>query len=123
MVATLGYLTATRVSLRHQDDEDYEVRFIDFGFISVNIIGTLYFTILEYIQMSTLREQYLRASNLADVSYLIINILFIVDLFSSFMTEDTATYLAITQAVLMGYVFINWLRVFEKTVIYIRLIK
>ena len=99
------------------------MRIIDFGFISVNIIGTLYFTILEFIQMSTLKMQYVSASNLADVSYLIINILFIVDLFSSSLAEDTATYLAITQAVLMGYVFINWLRVFEKTVIYIRLIK
>ena len=31
--------------------------------------------------------------------------------------------LSITQAVLMGFVFVNWLRVFETTVIYIRLIK
>ena len=87
------------------------------------IIGTLLFTRNEFLQMRTLRGQYLRPSNLLDITYLGINYYFIIDLFTETSPDAQASYLAIAQAFLMGIVFINWLRVFESTVIFIRLIK
>ena len=65
----------------------------------------------------------MRVSNLYDVIYLGINYYFIVDLATGVMPEEQATFFSIAQAFLMGIVFIGWLRVFEKTVIFIRLIK
>ena len=73
--------------------------------------------------MKTLRSQYVRPSNIADISYLGINFYFIVDLFTGIMPDEQATSLSIAQAFLMAYAFINWLRVFKTTVIFIRLIK
>jgi hypothetical protein len=73
--------------------------------------------------MKTLGSQYLRLANALDITYLTINYYFIVDLFTGIMPEEHATYLSIAQMFLMGFVFINWLRIFEKTVIFIRLIK
>ena len=87
------------------------------------ILGTIYFTRNEILQMKTLGRQYVRPSNLADITYLGINFYFIVDIFTGIMPDDQATNLSIAQAFLMGYTFFNWLRVFEVTVIFIRLIK
>ena len=52
-----------------------------------------------------------------------INVCLILDIFLRYLAEETFTRLAIAQVFLMGIVLINWLRVFETTVIYIRLIK
>ena len=123
LIGTLGFLTSTRESLRNADEDELEMRFGDFVFISTLTIGTVYFTVLEVIQMMTLKEQYLRLSNLVDITYLTINYIFIVDVFTGDMTEGTSTILATVDAVLIFVVFINWLRVFESTVIFIRLIK
>jgi len=86
-------------------------------------LGTLYFTVLEVIQARTLKGQYVRISNANDIAYLIINYIFIADSFLGYLASKTSTVLATIQVVLMFAVFINWLRVFERTVLYIRLIK
>ena len=83
----------------------------------------MYFTALEFIQARTLKSQYLKKANAADIAYLTINFYFIIDLFTEVMSSETAMILSIAQDVLLGIVLINWLRVFEATVIYIRLIQ
>ena len=87
------------------------------------ILGTLYFSVLEVIQFKTLKSQFLKSDNFIDIAYLVINFCFITDIFIGFIPEKTATNLSIAQVILMGIIFINWLRVFERTVIFIRLIK
>ena len=124
----MGYLTSTRASIKQEDElielqGEIEYEPLDIGFISVMILGTIYFSVLEVIQSMTLKSQYLKLWNLVDIAYLAINICLIVDIFKRYMAEDTFTILAIAQVALIGTVFINWLRVFETTVIYIRLIK
>ena len=124
----MGYLTSTRASIKQEDElielqGEIEYEPLDIGFISVMILGTIYFSVLEVIQSMTLKSQYLKLWNLVDIAYLAINICLIVDIFKRYMAEDTFTILAIAQVALMGTVFVNWLRVFETTVIYIRLIK
>ena len=61
---------------------------MDYVAIVIMILGTVYFTLNEIVQMKTLRSQYLRISNLADITYLFINIYFIVDLFTGVMPEE-----------------------------------
>ena len=124
----MGYLTSTRASIKQEDElielqGEIEYEPLDIGFISVMILGTIYFSVLEVIQSMTLKSQYLKLWNLVDIAYLAINICLIVDIFKRYMAEDTFTILAIAQVALIGTVFVNWLRVFETTVIYIRLIK
>ena len=85
LVATLGYLTSTRESLKQRF---YELRFMDYVAIVMMILGTVYFTRNEIVQMKTLRRQYVRVSNLADITYLSINVYFIVDLFTGVMPEE-----------------------------------
>ena len=72
------------------------MRLADYGFILTLIIGTMYFTVLEVKQMLTLKDQYVRVSNLIDIIYLAINVLFIVDVFSGVMNDETAMILSIT---------------------------
>ena len=96
LISTLGYLTATRDGLQNSLEEEYEMRFADYSFILILIIGTAYFTVLEVKQMVTLKDQYVRASNLADITYLAINALFIIDVFSGVLNEDTAMILSVT---------------------------
>ena len=96
LICTLGYLTATRDGLQNSLEEEYEMRFADYSFILILIIGTAYFTVLEVKQMVTLKDQYVRASNLVDITYLAINALFIIDVFSGVLNEDTAMILSVT---------------------------
>ena len=56
--------------------------------IIIMILGTVYFTRNEIEQMKTLRSQYVRLSNLADIIYLSINFYFIVDIFTDIMPEE-----------------------------------
>lgn len=123
LIGVLGYLTVTRESLRQQvDNSELVMSFYDYAFTAILIIGTTYFTVLEFIQAKTLKSQYLKKANAADIAYLTINFCFIIDLFTEVMSSQTAMRLSLAQAVLLGIVLINWLRVFETTVIYIRLI-
>ena len=73
--------------------------------------------------MRYLKARYLKLANLCDIAYLTINYCFIADLFTGYMAHNTATVLKVAQTALMGFVFFNWLRVFESFVIFIRLIK
>ena len=59
LIGTLGYLTSTRDSLRHRDNDGFEIRFADIAFIGMLVSGTVYFTVLESKQMTTLKYQYL----------------------------------------------------------------
>ena len=86
-IGTLGYLTATRAKNKWRDDEEQGLEFSDYGFIAILILGTLYFTVLEVTQIATLKTQYARVSNLADIAYLTINYFFIVDVFRESMTQ------------------------------------
>ena len=58
LIGTLGYLTATRAGKKSKDDEEQGLGFVDYGFIAILILGTLYFTALEVIQIATLKSQY-----------------------------------------------------------------
>ena len=86
-IGTLGYLTATRAGNKSKDDDEQGLGFVDYGFIAILILGTLIFTVLEFTQIATLKTQYARLSNLADIAYLTINYLFIVDVFRGSMTQ------------------------------------
>ena len=67
-VATMGYLTSTRARLKQQDElinsqeefikpqDEIEYKPLDIGFISVMILGTIYFSVLEVIQSMTLKS-------------------------------------------------------------------
>ena len=88
LIATLGYLTSTRERLKYIELDEYKLRFIDYVFIVLKILGTLLFTRYEFMQMKTLGTQYLRVSNLYDVIYLGINYYFIVDLATGVMPEE-----------------------------------
>lgn len=123
LIGTLVFLTTTRRSLKHSGDEDFEMQTTDIVFSALLGLGTLYFTVLEVIQAMTLKGQYVRLSNANDIAYLIINYIFIADSFLGYLASNTSAVLATIQVVLMFVVFINWLRVFENTVLYIRLIK
>ena len=61
---------------------------MDYVAIVIMILGTVYFTLNEIVQMKTLRRQYVRVSNLADITYLSINVYFIIDLFTGIMPEE-----------------------------------
>ena len=86
-IGNLGYLTATRANNKWRDEDEQGLGFVDYGFIAILILGTLYFTILEGTQIATLKTQYVRLSNLADIVYLTINYFFIVDVFLGSMTQ------------------------------------
>ena len=85
LIATLGHLTATRERLKLYE---FELDFMDYVGIVIMILGTIYFTRNEIVQMNTLRRQYMRVSNLADITYLSINVYFIIDLFTGIMPEE-----------------------------------
>ena len=119
----MSYTTTTKFKLVLVEEGESTFDFADYMNMTILISGTAYFTVLEVIQMRALKLRYLKLANLCDIVYLVINFCFIADLFTSYMSHDTATLLKIAQTGLMGFVFFNWLRVFESFVIFIRLIK
>ena len=87
------------------------------------IITTAYFTVLELIQISIQRLEYFTFFNMIDVSSFVLNIhLLIVQVTDSEQVESKLTR-KLFAVFLMWFNLIYWLRVFEKTTLYIRLIK
>ena len=56
LVATIDYLTTTRERLNQQDFYEFELNFMNYVGIIIMILGTVYFTRNEIVQMKTLRS-------------------------------------------------------------------
>ena len=89
----------------------------------IAVISTAYFAWLEIQQLKKLRLRYFSASNVVDVTSLCANVYLLTDLLIDDSQTEFKQFMRTTAVCLMWVNLIVWLRVFEVTTIFVRLIK
>ena len=89
----------------------------------IAVISTAYFGWLEIQQLTKLQWRYISFDNIIDMTSLCANVYILADLWIDESQTEFKQFVRVTAVCLMWVNLIVWLRVFEATTIFVRLIK
>ena len=123
-IAAISFFSYRFVRVGNNSAEQWH--FLEVVALILTTMGTLYFIYIEVKQMKKKSSAYFSLKkgwwNCIDVSSLGLNSFLLLDLITQFLTKETTILLTFFSIILMWVNLINWLRLFEWSTLFIRLI-